>query len=87
MRIQVLNDADTVAREAAKIIAAEARDAVGRARPFHNGRHRRSRTWQMLRALGASEGTHRSHADLIVRDSVICLSPAQVMLMLRQKSS
>src|SRR6516164_2328140 len=51
MRIQVLNDADTVAREAAKIIAAEARAVVaarGRFIVAVSGGHT---PWQMLRAL------------------------------------
>ena len=42
MKIEVLPDADAVAREAAKIIAAEASGGCRGARPFHYGRQRRS---------------------------------------------
>jgi 6-phosphogluconolactonase len=51
MRIEILPDADTVAREAAKFIAAEARSAVterGRFVMAVSGGHT---PWQMLRAL------------------------------------
>ena len=37
MKIEILADADAVAREAAKFIAAEARAAVASARPFRHG--------------------------------------------------
>jgi 6-phosphogluconolactonase len=55
MKIQVLNDADAVAREAAKIIAVEARAAVaarGRCALAVSGG---KTPWQMLRALAAEE--------------------------------
>ena len=51
MRIQVLNDADAVAREAAKIIAAEAREAVGARGRFIMAVSGGHTPWQMLRAL------------------------------------
>jgi 6-phosphogluconolactonase len=67
MRIQVLNDADTVAREAAKIIAAEAREAVaarGRFIMAVSGGHT---PWQMLRALAGEnvpwKGVHLVQVD------------------------
>jgi 6-phosphogluconolactonase len=67
MRIQVLNDADTVAREAAKIIAAEAREAVaarGRFIMAVSGGHT---PWQMLRALASEnvpwKGVHLVQVD------------------------
>jgi 6-phosphogluconolactonase len=55
MKVEVLPDADTVAREAAKFIAAEARDAVsarGRFVMAVSGGHT---PWQMLRALANEE--------------------------------
>jgi 6-phosphogluconolactonase len=55
MRIQVLSDADAVAREAARIIATEAREAVaarGRFIIAVSGGHT---PWQMLRALATQE--------------------------------
>jgi 6-phosphogluconolactonase len=67
MRIQVLDDADAVAREAAKIIAAEARDAVaarGRFIMAVSGGHT---PWQMLRALADEnvpwKGVHLVQVD------------------------
>ena len=51
MRIQVLNDAEAVAREAAKIIAAEAREAVGARGRFIMAVSGGHTPWQMLRAL------------------------------------
>ena len=51
MRIQVLNDADAVAREAAKIIAAEAREAVGARGRFIMAVSGGHTPWLMLRAL------------------------------------
>ena len=51
MRIQVLNDADAVAREAAKIIAAEAREAVAARGSFIMAVSGGHTPWQMLRAL------------------------------------
>ena len=67
MRIQVLNDADAVAREAAKIIAAEARDTVaarGRFIMAVSGGHT---PWQMLRALANEnvpwKGVHLVQVD------------------------
>ena len=67
MRIQVLDDADAVAREAAKIIAAEARDAVaarGRFIMAVSGGHT---PWQMLRALASEnvpwKGVHLVQVD------------------------
>lgn len=67
MRIQVLNDADTVAREGAKIIAAEARDAVaarGRFIMAVSGGHT---PWKMLRALASEnvpwKGVHLVQVD------------------------
>ena len=41
MKIEILPDADAVARKAAEIIAAEARAAVAGARPFCHGCQRR----------------------------------------------
>ena len=70
MRIQVLKDADAVAREAAKIIAAEARDAVaarGRFIMAVSGGHT---PWQMLRAL-ASENVPWKGAHLVQVDERI----------------
>jgi 6-phosphogluconolactonase len=70
MRIQVLNDADAVAREAAKIIAAEARDAVaarGRFIMAVSGGHT---PWQMMRAL-ASENVPWKGVDLVQVDERI----------------
>jgi len=70
MKIQVLNDADAVAREAAKIIAAEARDAVaarGRFIMAVSGGHT---PWQMLRAL-ASENVPWKGVDLVQVDERI----------------
>jgi len=66
----VLNDADAVAREAAKIIAAEARDAVaarGRFIMAVSGGHT---PWQMLRAL-ASENVPWKGVDLVQVDERI----------------
>ena len=67
MRIQVLDDADAVAKEAAKIIAAEARDAVaarGRFIMAVSGGHT---PWQMLRALASEnvpwKGVHLVQVD------------------------
>jgi len=51
MRIQVLNDADAVAREAAKIIAAEAREAVSARCRFIMAVSGGHTPWQMLQAL------------------------------------
>jgi len=51
MRIQVLDDADAVAREAAKIIAAEAREAVGARGRFIMAVSGGHTPWLMLRAL------------------------------------
>ena len=63
----MINDADTVAREAAKIIAAEARDAVaarGRFIMAVSGGHT---PWQMLRALAGEnvpwKGVHLVQVD------------------------
>ena len=70
MTIQVLNDADAVAREAAKIIAAEARDAVaarGRFIMAVSGGHT---PWQMLRAL-ASENVPWRGVDMVQVDERI----------------
>ena len=56
MKIQVLPDADAVALEAAKFIAAEARTAVkarGRFSIAVSGGHT---PWQMLRALAGQAG-------------------------------
>src|SRR5262252_6309213 len=67
MRIQVLDDADAVAREAAKIIAAEARDAVaarGRFMMAVSGGHT---PWQMLRAL-ASENVPWKQVQVVQVD-------------------
>ena len=66
----MLNDADAVAREAAKIIAAEARDAVaarGRFIMAVSGGHT---PWQMLRAL-ASENVPWKGVDLVQVDERI----------------
>jgi 6-phosphogluconolactonase len=67
MRIQVLSDADTVASEAASVIANEARVAVaarGRFIMAVSGGHT---PWQMLRALAAQEvpwnGVHVVQVD------------------------
>ena len=67
MRIQVLDDADAVAKEAAKIIAAEARDAVaarGRFIMAVSGGHT---PWQTLRALASEnvpwKGVHLVQVD------------------------
>ena len=51
MKIQVLNDAEAVAREAAKIIAAEAREAVAARGSFIMAVSGGHTPWQMLRAL------------------------------------
>jgi 6-phosphogluconolactonase/glucosamine-6-phosphate isomerase/deaminase len=53
MRIQVLNDADAVAREAAKIIEAEAREAVAERGRFIMAVSGGHTPWQMLRALAS----------------------------------
>jgi 6-phosphogluconolactonase len=55
MKIQVLNDADAVAREAAKIIAVEARAAVEVRGRFSLAVSGGKTPWQMLRALAAEE--------------------------------
>jgi len=67
MQIQILPDADAVARQAAKIIAAEARSAVtarGRFIMAVSGGHT---PWQMLRALAGEEvpwqGVHVVQVD------------------------
>ena len=67
MKIDILPDADAVAREAAKIIAAEARTAVaarGRFIMAVSGGHT---PWQMLRALASEEvpwdGVHVVQVD------------------------
>ena len=67
MMIQVLNDAGTVAREGAKIIAAEARDAVaarGRFIMAVSGGHA---PWKMLRSLASEnvpwKGVHLVQVD------------------------
>ena len=55
MRIQVLNDADAVAVEAAKIIAAQAREAVAARGRFIMALSGGHTPWQMLRALAAQD--------------------------------
>ncbi len=51
MKIEILSDADTVAREAAKFIAAEARSAVAERGRFVMAVSGGHTPWQMLRAL------------------------------------
>ena len=51
MKIEILPDADTVAREAAKFIAAEARAAVAERGRFVMAISGGHTPWQMLRAL------------------------------------
>ena len=67
MRIQVLNDADAVAREAAKIIAAEAREAVSARCRFIMAVSGGHTPWQMLRALASEnvpwKGVHLVQVD------------------------
>ncbi len=55
MKIQVFADADTVAREAAKVIAAEARAAVAARRRFVMAVSGGRTPWQMLRDLANEE--------------------------------
>jgi 6-phosphogluconolactonase len=55
MKIQVLADADAVAREAAKVIAAEARAAVAARGCFVMAVSGGHTPWQMLRALAGEE--------------------------------
>jgi len=67
MKIEVLPDADAVAREAAKIIAAEARAAVAECGRFVMAVSGGHTPWQMLRALAGEEvpweGVHVVQAD------------------------
>ena len=67
MRIQVLNDADAVAREAAKIIAAEAREAVAARGHFLMAVSGGHTPWQMLQALAKENvpwrGVHLFQVD------------------------
>ena len=55
MKIEILPDADTVAREAAKFIAAEARSAVAERGRFVMAISGGHTPWQMLRALANEE--------------------------------
>src|SRR5262249_45226097 len=55
MKMEVLADADAVAREAAKIIAAEARDAVVARGSFVMAVSGGHTPWQMLRALAGEK--------------------------------
>ncbi len=55
MRIEILDDADAVARHAADLIAAEARAAVSTRGRFVVAVSGGSTPWQMLRALGSEE--------------------------------
>jgi 6-phosphogluconolactonase len=55
MKIDILSDADTVAREAAKFIAAEARSAVAERGRFVMAVSGGHTPWQMLRALANEE--------------------------------
>ena len=67
MKIQVLADADAVAKEAARIIAAEARAAVGAHGRFVVAVSGGRTPWQMLRALASEEvpwpGVHVVQVD------------------------
>src|SRR6476620_12395671 len=67
MKIEVLPDADTVAREAAKFIAAEARSAVAERGRFIMAVSGGHTPWQMLRALAGQEvpweGVHVVQVD------------------------
>src|SRR5262245_32764400 len=67
MKIQVLTDADAVAKEAAKIIAAEARAAVGVRGRFVIAVSGGRTPWQMLRGLVSEEvpwqGVHVVQVD------------------------
>jgi len=67
MKIEILADADAVAREAAKIIAAEARAAVAERGRFVMAVSGGHTPWQMLRALASEEvpweGVHVVQVD------------------------
>ena len=67
MKIEILADADSVAREAARIIAAEARAAVAARRRFIMAVSGGHTPWQMLRALAGEEvpweGVHVVQVD------------------------
>jgi 6-phosphogluconolactonase len=55
MKIEILANADAVAREAAKIVAADARDAVASQRRFVMAVSGGHTPWQMLRALAGED--------------------------------
>ena len=67
MRIEILADADSVAREAAKFIAAEARAAVAERGRFIMAVSGGHTPWQMLRDLAGEdvpwEGVHVVQVD------------------------
>src|SRR4030095_16970252 len=67
MKIEILAEADAVAREAAKIIAAEARAVVGERGRFVMAVSGGHTPWQMLRALANEEvpweGVHVVQVD------------------------
>ena len=67
MKIEVFADADTVAREAAKFIATEARSAVAARGRFIIAISGGKTPWQMLRALANEtvpwEGVHVFQVD------------------------
>ncbi|MGB7949393.1 MAG: 6-phosphogluconolactonase [Candidatus Binatia bacterium] len=67
MKVEILADADTVAREAAKFIAAEARSAVAERGRFIMAVSGGHTPWQMLRALAQEDvpwrGVHVAQVD------------------------
>jgi 6-phosphogluconolactonase len=67
MKIRILSDADVVAKEAAKVIAAEARTAVGARERFIVAISGGHTPWQMLRALASEDvpwkGVHVVQVD------------------------
>jgi len=70
MKIQVLADADAVAREAARFIAAEARAAVAERGKFIMAVSGGKTPWQMLRAL-AGEEVPWKHLEVVQVDERI----------------
>ena len=72
MKIQILADADAVAHEAAKVIAAEARAAVEARGRFIMAVSGGRTPWQMLRALAKEDVTWQSlHLVQVDRKSVV----------------
>jgi len=74
MKIEILTDADAMARKAAEIIAAEARAAVAERGRFVMAVSGGHTPWQMLRALANEEVPWKSVVVKYVGDTVLDLS-------------